>query len=374
MTRPRHLLLIGTLVAAAILAAGCTSTAPPASTETGTATLTDMTNRTVTLDASPERVIGVGAGALRMLVYLNASEMVVAVDERDRQPMTAGAPGMPSGEDRPYLLANPGLADLPTAGRITGDPELIMARQPDAVFVTFTTAKDAQTLQEKAGVPVIALVTGDLGANRAAFYKSLRTMGEALGREERAEEVLAYINATVDDLQRRTRDIPAGERPRAYVGGVAFNGAHGFLSTDPAYAPFMLLGANNVAASTGAVGQVMIDKEKLIEWNPDVIFIDEASAALVEADLRDPVLGSLEAVKAGRVHGVMPYNWYANNYDTVLADAYFIGKTLYPEQFADVDPAQKADEIYRELDGGSAYGGMQAIFGGFGPFAGVNRG
>jgi len=374
MIHPRRFLLIGVLVAAAILAAGCTSMAPAASPDNGTTTLTDMTNRTVTLNATLERVMGVGAGSLRMLVYLKASELVVAVDERDRQPMTTGAPGMPSGEDRPYLLANPGLADLPTAGRITGDPELIMARQPDAVFVTFTTAKDAQALQEKAGVPVVALVTGDLGANRAAFNKSLRTMGEALGREERAEEVLGYINATVDDLQRRTRDIPAEERPRVYIGGVAFNGAHGFLSTDPAYAPFMLLGATNVAAGSGAAGQVMIDKEKLIEWNPDVIFIDEASAALVETDLRDPVLGSLDAVKAGRVYGVMPYNWYANNYDTVLADAYFIGKTLYPDQFADVDPAQKADEIYQELDGGPAYGGMQRIFGGFGPFAGVSGG
>jgi iron complex transport system substrate-binding protein len=196
-------------------------------------------------------------------------------------------------------------------------------------------------------------------------------MGTALGREERAEEVLTYINATTADLRNRTADIPAADRPRVYIGGVAFNGAHGFLSTDPAYAPFMLLGADNVAAETGPGGQVMIDREKLIEWNPDVIFVDEASAALVADDLRDPVFQSLDAIENGRVYGVMPYNWYANNYDTVLADAYFIGKTLYPERFTDVDPVEKADEIYRLLDGGPAYEGMQRIFGGFGPFAEV---
>lgn len=371
MILSRQLLLVGILAVAAVLAAGCTGTPSPTSPENGTITLTDTMNRTVTLDGTPERVIGVGAGSLRLLVYLNASEKVVAVDERDRKPMTAGAPGMPSGEDRPYLLANPGLADLPSAGRISGDPEAIMAQRPDAVFVTFTTAKDAQTLQEKSGVPVIALVTGDLGANRGAFERSLRTMGTALGREERAEEVLTYINATIGDLRNRTADIPAADRPRVYIGGVAFNGAHGFLSTDPAYAPFKLLGADNVAAGTGPGGQVMIDREKLIEWNPDVIFVDEASAALIVDDLRDPVFQSLDAIENGRVYGVMPYNWYANNYDTVLADAYFIGKTLYPERFTDVDPVEKADEIYRLLDGGPAYEGMQRIFGGFGPFAEV---
>jgi iron complex transport system substrate-binding protein len=64
----------------------------------------------------------------------------------------------------------------------------------------------------------------------------------------------------------------------------------------------------------------------------------------------------------------MPYNWYANNYDTVLADAYYVGKILYPEQFADVDPAAKANEIYTMLDGKPVYTEMKAIFGGFIPF------
>jgi iron complex transport system substrate-binding protein len=129
-----------------------------------------------------------------------------------------------------------------------------------------------------------------------------------------------------------------------------------------------MVNGNNVASSAGSGGQIMIDKEKLLEWNPDVIFIDEASYVLVKEDLNDPVYQSLPAVKNGRVYGVMPYNWYANNYDTVLADAYYIGKTLYPEQFADVDPAGKADEIYTMLDGKPVYGDMKKLFGGFEPF------
>lgn len=362
------------LVAAAALGAGCTSTPPPASTTPATLALTDAVNRTVLIDAHPDQVVGVGAGALRMLVYLNATDRVVGVDERDRFTGEAGAPGMPSGIDRPYLLAHPEVANLPSVGRVAGDPEQIMAQHPDLVFLTFTTAKDAQTLQDKTGIPVVALISGDLGKNRAAFYSSLRTMAQALGRESRADEVTGYINATIEDLERRTRDIPNETKPTAYIGGVAFNGAHGFLSTDPAYAPFLLLGVRNVAAGTGPGGQVMIDKEKLLEWNPDLIFIDEASATAVRNDLADPVMGSLGAVKAGRVYGVMPYNWYANNYDTVLADAYYIGKTLYPDRFADVDPEQKADEIYTALTGRPAYSGMKQLFGGFGPFDVGQRG
>jgi len=116
----------------------------------------------------------------------------------------------------------------------------------------------------------------------------------------------------------------------------------------------------------------MIDKEKLLSWNPDVIFIDEASYSLVVEDLKDPVYQSLDAVREGRVYGVMPYNWYANNYDTVLADAYFIGKILYPDQFVEVDPEQKADEIYTMLDGKPVYAEMKQIFGGFVPFSQIS--
>jgi len=60
----------------------------------------------------------------------------------------------------------------------------------------------------------------------------------------------------------------------------------------------------------------------------------------------DPALKGLSAVKNGRVYGVLPYNFYNINYETVFADAYFIGKILYPDRFADIDPAEKADEIY----------------------------
>jgi len=61
----------------------------------------------------------------------------------------------------------------------------------------------------------------------------------------------------------------------------------------------------------------------------------------------DPALKALTAVQAGRVYGVLPYNWYTKNYGSILANAYFIGKMLYSERFKDVGPVAKADEIYQ---------------------------
>ncbi|HOT95326.1 MAG TPA: iron ABC transporter substrate-binding protein, partial [Methanoregulaceae archaeon] len=46
---------------------------------------------------------------------------------------------------------------------------------------------------------------------------------------------------------------------------------------------------------------------------------------------------------------------YNTNYETVLANAYFVGKVLYPDRFADVDPEKKADEIFSFFIGKPVY-------------------
>jgi iron complex transport system substrate-binding protein len=347
-----------------VLLSGC-SEQVQTSADKDAITVTDLTNRTVSVPENPQRVIAFGAGALRHIVYLRATDLVVGVDDMEIGSPNPFGSGMPSGADRPYSLANAGIAKLPSIGTRDGDAELIAAQNPDVVFFYWGTEKTATALQDKTGIPVVALHSGDLGANKPLFYQSLRTMAGILDRKDRAEEVIDYIDGTMDDLDQRTQDIPEDEKPRVYIAGIAFRGAHGFLSTEPDYPPLAMVNGKNVAAGVGPGGQVMIDKEKLIEWNPEVIFIDEASYALVMEDLQDPVFQSLDALKNGQVYGVLPYNWYANNYDTVLADAYFIGKTLYPDRFTDIDPEQKADEIYNFLDGKPVYPEMKSLFGGF---------
>jgi iron complex transport system substrate-binding protein len=354
------LIVLGVL----LLGCGCIEQAPAEAVRTSN-TVTDLTNRTVAVPENPERVVAFGAGALRHVVYLKATDIIVGVDDMELGNPNPSGSGMPSGIDRPYSLANPEIAVLPSIGTRDGDAELIAAQKPDVIFFYWGSDKTATALQEKTGIPVVALHSGDLGTNKPLFYQSLRTMAHILDREDRAEDVITYIDATMQDLSSRTEGIPDAEKPRVYIAGIAFRGAHGFLSTEPNYPPLAMISGKNVAAGIGPGGQVLIDKEKLIEWNPEVIFIDEASYALVREDLQDPVYQSLNAVQNGRVYGVLPYNWYANNYDTVLADAYFIGKTLYPDRFSDIDPEQKADEIYSVLDGKPVYPDMKALFGGF---------
>ena len=144
------LILVLFLLVGVLLSAGCTTQGSAPGNNTSTVTVTDITNRTVDVKVDPQRVIGVGAGALRMISYLQATDRVVGVDIRE-QANSSGL-GMPSGVDKPYNLANPELSVKPFVGGMTGDPELIAAQNPDVVFFTFTTGKDAQSLQDRKSV------------------------------------------------------------------------------------------------------------------------------------------------------------------------------------------------------------------------------
>ena len=144
-------------------------------------------------------------------------------------------------------------------------------------------------------------------------------------------------------------------------------GTHGIESTQADFPPFAAINARNLVDETGLRGSLMIDKEQLLEWDPEFIFIDESGLPMVLEDYAEnPALyDSLQAVKKGKLYGYLSYNYYATNVDTAIADAYFMGTVVYPDAFRDIEPVEKAGEIYRFLLGEDIYGAMSRDFGGF---------
>jgi iron complex transport system substrate-binding protein len=332
--------------------------------------ITDAAGRTIEIPAGVEHVICSGPGALRLLVYLQAQNRILAVDDIEKRSSNFDA--------RPYALANPQFKTYPLFGEFRGrdNPELITALDPapQVIFKTYgTMGYNPLELQQKTGIPVVVLEYGDLGYHRESFCRALRIMGQVLGNAARAEEVIGFFESAIQDLKARTADVPDIQRKSCFIGGVAFKGPHGFQSTEPGYPPFLFVKAKNVAHDPSRVGlvpsQSNVAKEKLVEWDPEVLFLDlstlqmgNKAGALFELQT-DPAYRALSAVKNGRVYGLLPYNWYAQNFGSILADAYFIGKLLYPERFKDIQPAAKADEIYRFLVGKLVFDRMNQAFG-----------
>lgn len=332
-------------------------------------TVTDAMGRTVTVPDSVERVICSGAGCLRLLSYLQGQHLVIAVDDIETRRNEFDA--------RPYALANPQFKTLPVFGQFRGQDNLerilSLDSQPQVIFKIFSgMGYDPDELQAKTGIPVVVLDGGNLGAKRAQFQAALRLMGGIVGRNERAEAVIAYFEQTIAELAARTGDIPMEKRPAVYLGGVAYAGPHGFQSTEPTYPPFAFIGARNLAhAGAGKdMATSEIAKEQIVAWNPDYLFVDLSTLQMGDKagglyELRsDPAYATLSAAAEGKVFGVLPYNWYSQNFESILANAYYIGKVLYPERFQDVDPTSKADQIYSFVVGKPVFADMNAMFSG----------
>ncbi len=323
--------------------------------------VTDILNRDITVPTYVDRIVGVASGAVRMISYLDATDMIVGVEDFEHRSKIS-----------PYQFANPGLSELPIIGpQHGGDAEMILAQDPDVIFFSCSQVDPASeetmdNLQTKTGIPVIAIDLGDLDARKDVFYSSLRLMANVLDKEERAEEVIEFIEDILEDLDERTKNIPDSDKPTVYIGGVALRGAQDILSTRASYPPFEYTDAKNVANQLGT-GHAFIDKEQLIEWDPDVLFVDSGSYENVVDGINDDISYKvLQAVENEEIHTLLPYNRYNINHATVLANAYYVGITLYPELFTDNNIADQADAIYEEMLGAPVYSDMASTAYGFG--------
>ncbi len=354
-----HLIFLLLILIISIFVSGCmegssTSQQVQEKDEKATRTITDALGRNVEIPESIDYVVCSGVGTLRYLTYLEAQDKIVGVERSETTNLASNA--------KPYSLANPQFStDYPVFGETRGqdDPEKILTLDPlpEVIIKTYSaTGYDAVELQKKTGIPVVVVNTGDFADNREDLDESLRIIGEVVGKEERAEEVIVFFDESIADLKERTADIPEEDKPTCYVGGIGrAGGPQGFQSTEPTYPPFLFTNAKNVAYGDVNINVADVAKEKIIEWDPEIIFVDlntiECGADRSGLSLlkNDSSYRQLQAVKSGNVYGVLPFNQYATNFGSVLADSYFAGKTLYPDRFQDVDLEKKTLEIYTFL-------------------------
>lgn len=332
------------------------------------ATVTDLAGRKVTVPKRVERAVAL-KGALSILCYLDAVSGIVGV-EAEELPSTRwiGSKG------RTYSMAYPHLGRLPAVGsRNKPNPEKIISLKPQVIFIGGG-KNAAEQLQRQTGIPVVVLDAGDLGPAKEEFYRSLSLAAEVMGKKERAAKIIDRVEKEFEELRRRTAQIPATAQKKIYIGGLQFKVGHGLLGTSREYPPFMAVNAVNVADrlpinQTLVKGRFSIDAEALLMLNPEIIFISESGRDATLKDLENPLFRTLPAVRTGQMYGLLPH-YYSADPATVLAEAWYVGKVLYPERFKEIEIAAKADELYLFFNGRPLYTELEKLFGGFRPLAG----
>ena len=330
-----------------------TETAEADTDAAGTRLITDSEGREVEIPEKVESIVCLNVGALRYTCYMQAQDLVIGVEDYEKEQSIS----------RGYNYVNFELfQDLPVVGN-NGEhyPEEIISADPDVIVMSAYDDSDADSLQEKTGIPVVVVPGSDSMMDEGA-YETFRIMGELYGKEDRAQELLDYMDSIKEDLETRTADVAEEDKLTAYVAGVSYKGAHGFEGTEAGYGPFAAINAKNLADETGQTGPFDIDPEQVLAWDPDVIFVDFNGLDLVNEDYASnpEYYEQLTAVQEGRVYSQISFRSSASNLDTALADTYYAASVLYPEQFADVDPEEKAAEIFEMLLGENFYEDLKA--------------
>jgi iron complex transport system substrate-binding protein len=368
------------LVCSLLLALGACGVQEATPTGGQTVTVTDMIGREVTVTpGSYSRVVCVGAGALRMYSYVGEASWLAGVEDIDNTSLSE-RPQMFDSVARPYVLAyEEEFQKLPSCG--VGGPmaqaaeaEKILSCEPDIVISEFEDVDKSNALQQQLGVPVITLSAGSKGVFDEKFYGSIELLGKIFNREQKAAGLISFVQEQREDIESRLTTVH-GEKPGVYMCGLGNWGTTDHLTTAENYICLQVAGVKNVVSGLGIEGIGPIEEEKFVELGEqmDIIIMDAAAVKNIKPlYAEDPTMfDTCKAWTEGEVYLEMAYNAYYTNYEIALINTWFIAKTVYPEQFADIDLTAKTNEVTKQFLGEeladaifacpSSFGGYQKI-------------
>ena len=311
--------------------------------EPKTRIVTDALGREVEIPAKVESIVPLG-NTPRMISYLGLADLAVGIEECEIASSPIQAYAYPHVE-KWSTLPNCGTNSM---GETAYYPEQIMIANPDVILSTDNT-EVADNLQTQTGIPVVCVSQGTLFGDD--YDQSLRILADVCGVSDRAEALIKFIDDSLADLAARAATVTDEGKPTVLGAGATFKGSHSIDGVYTNYSVFEVLAANDVAeeiaGESGSSG-VMVDREQILAWDPEIIFFDSGSMGLINTDYAENpgYFEQLQAVQTGNLYQWPNSTWHWSNVEIPLVSAYYVGTLLYPEAFADIDFEAKASEIF----------------------------
>ncbi len=316
-------------------------------------TVTDQLGRQVTLPDHITRAVVLQHQTLNLLVQLNAGDDIVGVLSSWKKQLGPQ-----------FVRFMPAIENLPMPGDLSQvNIESLLALHPQVVFVA-NYAPQAMIQQiQNAGIPVVAIslrqdaageknkmnptMADEEQAYNDGLKQGIRLIGEVVERQNQAEALIDYTFAARAEANAPVAGISDSQRVRVYMANPDLN-TYG----SGKYTGLMMkhAGALNVAAVT-VKGARQVSLEQVLQWNPEVIFVQDRYPQVVKQIENDPQWQAIDAVKNHRVW-LMPE--YAKAWGYPMPEALAIGelwmaKKLYPSRYRNVDVDAKALDYYQRF-------------------------
>ncbi|NLP44306.1 MAG: ABC transporter substrate-binding protein [Peptococcaceae bacterium] len=336
MNRKRIWLIV--LLIALVALVGCAQ--QNSSPEAETRVITDMAGRQVEIPAEINKVYSTSAIG-SVFLYTLAPDKIAGWNDDLR--------------DIEKQFIDPKYYDLPNLGRWkgstpTGSIEDLLKAAPDIIIsvgdVSPEYIGDTDDIQKQTGIPVVML-DGSL-QNTAEAY---RVLGDLIGETARAEELAAYCEQTLEEINSNLKALTEENKVRVYY-GQGIEGLETEISGTVNSEAFDLAGAKNVAVPVGAeVRRMQVSIEQILTWDPELIIIStdgDRSHALYNKILTDKAWASITAVKNKEVYEIpsAPYDWINRPPSVVrFIGVKWLSSLLYPD-IIDLNIREDIKEFY----------------------------
>ncbi|MDR0719612.1 MAG: ABC transporter substrate-binding protein [Treponema sp.] len=367
-------LILSVLVSAALISCSNAKKGADAAKEAESFKLVDALDREITIQGPVERVYyGFYYENLLAIVGPEAFTKVVATSLHD----TEGYFLTLSRLYREYVEGYNDMIDIGSTFHDDFNIEKLLELDLDAVILgayQYTDLVNRIPVLENAGIPVV-VIDYTLGTMEMQC-KSTEILGKLFGVEDRARRIINQYAAAYEDIARRTAAI--GVNNRYSVKKKTFGEFHSTITsyneigTSAGSGSFLSMymekagGENIMIKFMEQSDQLRIDPEYLLEADPDAIFFIGGESTNKNKDgvvtghqvNREQTLASagniipsrpgwdtLKAVQENQIFVI------ENGICRTMADytiVQFMGKSMYPELFEDVDPLENLKAYYAE--------------------------
>ncbi|MFZ8831572.1 MAG: ABC transporter substrate-binding protein [Thermodesulfobacteriaceae bacterium] len=300
--------------------------------------VTDKLGRTVTIDVPVKRAVIVTT--YELIPALNLWNQVVGVSRWAEEVC---------GLYRAILNENPNFRRQTVGGGSDLNVEAVLKLNPDLV-ITWTYNPNTIWFLEKKGIKVIGIYPDSL----QELYEVMRLYGKLFGKEKRVEEVIKEMEKIFDLIRVRVSKIPPEKRKRViYIRGKPTTVSCGGITNDV----IKLIGGINPACSIKETSSIKernadVSIERIIQWNPDVIFIWGYARYDENWLYGNSQWKHVKAVREKRVYKLPRWSTWSPRLAPI---ALYMAMKLYPEQFQDVNFEEVADNFYKKVFGISYY-------------------
>ena len=317
-------------------------------------TFTDQSDNEVTVQIPIERMVVLQHHSLDILTQLGAQEQIVGVESNWMRNL---------GSYMTDVFQN--IESLPTPGDLTEwNVEEIANLKPDVVIAAAQANPEAMQKVRDLGIPVVVVSLRGEGKQEQAQSPrlsdadkaytegcewALKTLGKLTGRDEKAERIWDFCLESRALVEEAVGEMAEADRVRVFV---TQPGDQTYGNDKYVGCQLLRAGAINVAAAE-IQGNGAYTFEKLAEWNPDFIIVQDRYIEIYEQFTSDDKYKILKAVQEDGLL-LAPYwskPWGNPDTDSIALGELWLTHKFYPEKISADLVLDRVQTFYQDFYG-----------------------